>query len=308
MEVSDQEREMRSRADYNIINNSINTTVLGSGRVPAEIPAATDQLQEEDDVDHLGGPDPTKQAAATLRKPTTVGDTAAVASVRYLECHRNHAASLGGLVLDGCREFMQGSGEDGSPESMRCAACNCHRNFHRKDDADTCDGAAGAAAFYSRRATAHQPLHLPPPQLPSPIYLHQQQHQHQHQHQKIMLPAGTALHHAQPMSMVFGCGGAESSSEEANAWQMRAAAGAASSNKKRFRTKFTQEQKQKMVEFAEKVGWRIQNQDEKEIQSFCAEVGVRRQVFKVWIHNNKNSLKHHNDSCPDDDQHQHDQN
>lgn len=57
--------------------------------------------------------------------------------------------------------------------------------------------------------------------------------------------------------------------------------------KKRFRTKFTQDQKEKMLEFAEKVGWRIPREDDPEVQRFCAEVGVKRQVLKVWMHNNK---------------------
>lgn len=58
--------------------------------------------------------------------------------------------------------------------------------------------------------------------------------------------------------------------------------------KKRFRTKFTQDQKEKMLEFAEKLGWRIPREDDTEVQRFCSQVGVKRQVFKVWLHNNKN--------------------
>ena len=46
-----------------------------------------------------------------------------------------------------------------------------------------------------------------------------------------------------------------------------------------------------MMEFADKLGWRIQKQDEQEVQQFCAQVGVKRQVFKVWMHNNKQAMK-----------------
>ena len=60
--------------------------------------------------------------------------------------------------------------------------------------------------------------------------------------------------------------------------------------KKRSRTKFTQEQKEKMLEFAERVGWRIQKHDEAAVEQFCAETGVKRHVLKVWMHNNKNTL------------------
>jgi ZF-HD class homeobox domain-containing protein len=64
-----------------------------------------------------------------------------------------------------------------------------------------------------------------------------------------------------------------------------------SMSRKRFRTKFSQDQKDKMTEFAEKLGWRIQKQDEQEVQQFCSQVGVKRKVFKVWMHNNKQAMK-----------------
>jgi len=60
--------------------------------------------------------------------------------------------------------------------------------------------------------------------------------------------------------------------------------------KKRFRTKFTTEQKDQMCAFAEKVGWRIQKHDEAAVQEFCTTVGVKRHVLKVWMHNNKNTM------------------
>lgn len=57
--------------------------------------------------------------------------------------------------------------------------------------------------------------------------------------------------------------------------------------KKRFRTKFTPEQKEKMYCFAEKSGWKIQEHSDAEVKKFCEEIGIRRKVLKVWIHNNK---------------------
>lgn len=59
---------------------------------------------------------------------------------------------------------------------------------------------------------------------------------------------------------------------------------------KRFRTKFTQEQKERMLSLAERLGWRIQKHDESLVQQFCDEMGVRRHVLKVWMHNNKHTL------------------
>ena len=61
--------------------------------------------------------------------------------------------------------------------------------------------------------------------------------------------------------------------------------------KKRHRTKFSQEQKEKMLRFSEKLGWRMQKGDEELVQEFCNEVRVSRGVFKVWMHNNKNNFR-----------------
>ncbi|THU63507.1 hypothetical protein C4D60_Mb01t16530 [Musa balbisiana] len=52
--------------------------------------------------------------------------------VKYRECLKNHAASIGGNATDGCGEFMP-SGEEGTLEALKCSACSCHRNFHRKE-------------------------------------------------------------------------------------------------------------------------------------------------------------------------------
>nr|GMC58007.1 zinc-finger homeodomain protein 4-like [Ipomoea batatas]GMC66763.1 zinc-finger homeodomain protein 4-like [Ipomoea batatas] len=60
--------------------------------------------------------------------------------------------------------------------------------------------------------------------------------------------------------------------------------------KKRFRTKFSGEQKEKMVAFAERVGWKIQKVDSSVVHNFCQEIGVKRRVLKVWMHNNKNNF------------------
>ncbi|KAI6688257.1 hypothetical protein NL676_025085 [Syzygium grande] len=202
------------------------------------------------------------------------------AAVRYRECLRNHAASVGGSVYDGCGEFMPAS-EDGTAGALRCAACECHRNFHRKE----VDGGGGEglqlSAGFRRGLVA--PLQLPPPPLASPYQRYSVGVVHS--------PMVT------PMSVAFGGGGGgnESSSEDLNLFgsdhHHRHAATAPPFSKKRFRTKFTPEQKERMMEFAERVGWRIQKQNEEEVERFCGEIGVKRQVLKVWMHNNKNNVK-----------------
>ncbi|XP_073294375.1 mini zinc finger protein 2-like [Primulina huaijiensis] len=53
-------------------------------------------------------------------------------AVRYAECQKNHAANIGGYAVDGCREFMAG-GQEGTVAALGCAACGCHRSFHRRE-------------------------------------------------------------------------------------------------------------------------------------------------------------------------------
>ncbi|KAJ4883823.1 Zinc-finger homeodomain protein 5 [Raphanus sativus] len=236
---------------------------------------------------------------------------AAKTAVRYRECLKNHAANVGGSVHDGCGEFMP-SGEEGTIEALRCAACDCHRNFHRKE----VDGVGSSDVIaHHHRQHHHQyggggggrrppppnmmlnPLMLPPPPSYTPM----------HHHKYGMSPPGGAGM-VTPMSVAYGGGGgggggAESSSEDLNMYGQSsgehgggggATAGQMAfsmSSKKRFRTKFTTEQKERMMEFAEKLGWRMNKQDEEELKRFCGEIGVKRQVFKVWMHNNKNNAR-----------------
>lgn len=189
--------------------------------------------------------------------------------VKYRECLKNHAASLGGHANDGCGEFMP-SGEEGTIEALKCAACSCHRNFHRKEVegevyAGNCEcryGGRDSKRIIEPLFTSPLPLPLlPPPGLR-------------------MLPRGVL-----PSSqMIMAFNSHDSDEYEGGILSQQL------SLKKRFRTKFTQEQREQMGVFAEKLGWRIQKHDEAAVQQFCAEVGVKRHVLKVWMHNNKHAL------------------
>ncbi|KAJ7953012.1 Zinc-finger homeodomain protein [Quillaja saponaria] len=199
---------------------------------------------------------------------------------------------MGSHVVDGCGEFMP-SGEEVTPEDLKCAACECHRNFHRKE----IEGEPPQQYFPSKNYNITQTdnrIHSSHTQFPPPLYLH-------HQHHKFTTHGLTSTPSAgliPPIMMTFGGGRsggpAGSSSEDLNLFQSNV--GGQTSvhpplSKKRFRTKFSQEQKDKMMEFAEKLGWKIQKQDDQEVHQFCSEVGVKRQVFKVWMHNNKQAIK-----------------
>ncbi|KAL5752658.1 hypothetical protein ACOSQ2_023165 [Xanthoceras sorbifolium] len=224
----------------------------------------------------------------TTRTTTHTAATATTLIIRYRECLRNHAASMGGHVVDGCGEFMP-AGEEGTQEALKCAACDCHRNFHRKET-------DGANSYYYKKFH-HRQLVAPPP--PPPPFNYQQHNCRL----SLGLSNSTSIAAAPvvaPLMMAFGGGGgaeAESSSDDLNMFHSNAGGQSSSVlqhrqqqpkySKKRFRTKFNQEQKEKMMELAEKINWRIQKQDEEEVQEFCAQVGIKRQVFKVWMHNNK---------------------
>ncbi|XP_042495697.1 zinc-finger homeodomain protein 5-like [Macadamia integrifolia] len=262
-------------------------------------------------------PDPLPVAIAvaggsnSARTPTTPKSSV---TVRYRDCLKNHAASIGTHVVDGCGEFMP-SGEEGTMEALKCAACDCHRNFHRKEveGEPRTSGATNCYYCYDPNHKNSCSTRIPPPPPPSgPPHAHPTHHhpqlalQHLQQHQKFQLGLPNSPSMASippPMMMAYGGGGGggggatESSSEDLNGYQSNA--GGTSSqphqafalSKKRFRTKFTQYQKDKMLEFAERLGWRMQKQDEVEVQRFCDEVSVKRQVLKVWMHNNKHAMK-----------------
>ncbi|KAL0535514.1 hypothetical protein IC582_029845 [Cucumis melo] len=155
----------------------------------------------------------------------------------YRECLRNHAASLGSYATDGCGEFTLD--DSSSPANLlHCAACGCHRNFHRKVTYIAGGGGRSSAATATDDDLMDYDRHA-------------------------------VVEYAAADTERSGGGG----------------------SKKRFRTKFTVDQKEKMLAFAEKLGWKLQRKDlDDEIERFCRSVGVTRQVFKVWMHNHKNSF------------------
>ncbi|EPS63497.1 hypothetical protein M569_11287, partial [Genlisea aurea] len=200
-------------------------------------------------------PPPAAAAVAVPRGSSSSNHPNAAAGspvARYRECLKNHAASMGAHVVDGCCEFMPSGGE-GTAGELKCAACDCHRNFHRKE----------VEGENPRPSASYRP----------PFLGHHHHHQ-RHQHRP-----------ARPHNS----GAAESSSEDLHMFESGHADNP--SSKKRFRTKFSQEQKDQMQEFAEKLGWRMQKQDEHQVQQFCERSGVKKQVFKVWMHNNKRLKK-----------------
>ncbi|KAK7266386.1 hypothetical protein RIF29_19030 [Crotalaria pallida] len=219
--------------------------------------------------------------------PTATVAAATTTAVAYKECLKNHAASLGGHAVDGCGEFMPSpNATAGDPASIKCAACGCHRNFHRREPEDPPIPTTTHVIEYQ----PHHRHHPPPPPLP-PF----QPPPSRSPNSASPPPISSSYYPSAPHMLIALSSGAglsvppESTAAPANHPSGIGAISAASP-RKRFRTKFSQEQKEKMHEFAERVGWKMQKRDEDLVMEFCNEVGVDRGVLKVWMHNNKNTF------------------
>lgn len=170
----------------------------------------------------------------------------------YKECLKNHAATLGGHALDGCGEFLPSpTASPADPTSLTCAACSCHRNFHRREADDP----------------------SPPPVI---------EYRPHHRHHAPPVGAARGSQSPPPISSSYYPHMLLALSEPGRT-------GPVNPNRKRFRTKFSQEQREKMQGFAEKLGWKMQKVNDDMVKKFCGEIGVERGVFKVWMHNNKHS-------------------
>lgn len=213
---------------------------------------------------------PTSAPPLSSNGPISSDDTISIKkAVKYRECLKNHAASMGGNAMDGCGEFMP-SGEEGTLEALKCSACNCHRNFHRKE----IEGEAPNSyidCFHlkgGRKVVGQKGVLIAGSDVFSSY------------------PAGSIVPRPHPqMIMPYNLCSVPSESDEQEGVMARPPP-----VKKRYRTKFTPEQKEKMLSFAEKVGWKMQKQEEDVVQQFCQEIGIKRRVLKVWMHNNKHNL------------------
>ncbi|KAL3643906.1 Zinc-finger homeodomain protein 9-like [Castilleja foliolosa] len=213
--------------------------------------------------------------------------------VTYRECLKNHAASIGGHAVDGCGEFMPSPASNpADPSSLKCAACGCHRNFHRRDPEETSPllllPAPPQPALEYRPHHRHHPPPPPPPDgvtspddSPSPPPISSAYYAPSAPHMLLALSHGLA----NPPPHDGGANPVPATFNPHNLTPLSTSGG-----RKRFRTKFTHNQKQKMLELAERVGWKMQRKDEEVINGVCAEIGVDKGVFKVWMHNNKNNF------------------
>uniref|UniRef100_A0A7N0V4J2 ZF-HD dimerization-type domain-containing protein n=1 Tax=Kalanchoe fedtschenkoi TaxID=63787 RepID=A0A7N0V4J2_KALFE len=197
----------------------------------------------------------------------------------YKECQKNHAAAIGGHALDGCGEYMPPP----SP-SLQCAACGCHRNFHRPE---TPSAAAGVESRMKTVAAA-------------PIFSHRPRRFSSTSPSSSSSPSRSeapisSIYPSAPQILMTLSSGVEMTSAHTTTTTTAPDTiklcfgedGKMGKPRKRFRTKFSAEQKEKMRMFAEGFGWKMQRSDEDVVKRFCDEIGVCRSVLKVWMHNNK---------------------
>ena len=205
--------------------------------------------------------------------------------VRYRECQKNHVANIGGHAIDGCGEFLP-SGKEGTLEALICAVCSCHRNFHRREfvgpDGEytcTCGGIgkdSGNLGTYT----------LTPSMRPLSPRVREAKGHHQ------QISSADISPHAQmimPLAQFDDQHYEDDDDDDDDDDEPPEHPRPLFSKKKRFRTKFTADQKERMSNFAETLGWRISKHDEASLLEFCNDVGVKRNVFKVWMHNNKHT-------------------
>ncbi|KAL5582309.1 hypothetical protein UlMin_014751 [Ulmus minor] len=202
--------------------------------------------------------------------------------VSYKECLKNHAASLGGHALDGCGEFLLSPTATATdPTSLKCAACGCHRNYHRREPEDPPPISNTAHVIEYQPHHRHHPPPPPPPGFPS----------NRSPNSASPPPISSSYYPSAPHMLLALSTGAISAQHENAGLANAIGMGTPSPNtRKRFRTKFSQDQKEKMFQFAERVGWKMQKRDEALCKEFCNEVGVDKGVLKVWMHNNKNTF------------------
>ncbi|XP_019433689.1 PREDICTED: zinc-finger homeodomain protein 9-like isoform X2 [Lupinus angustifolius] len=259
-------------------------------------------------------------SSSTTTTTTATVPPSSSTAVSYKECLKNHAASIGGHAIDGCGEFMASSTAiPTDPRSLICAACGCHRNFHRRDPQEPQPPPPPTflTCFYSTTPSSVTPTAPPPPpQLPhramsqstSPSLSSSPSHSPSPMSSTPSSPP--PLSHVPPSSyaaphMLLALG--NNNNAYSIDYQNRNFHSSSLvlktetislSGRKRYRTKFSLEQKEKMFRFSEKLGWRMQKGDDRSVQEFCSEIGVARGVFKVWMHNNKNTLRKKSESAP----------
>ncbi|XP_043717956.1 zinc-finger homeodomain protein 5-like [Telopea speciosissima] len=175
----------------------------------------------------------------------------------YGSCMRNHAAKLCGHATDGCREFVPAG--DGS----RCVACGCHMSFHIKMAVvDNVGGSGGNGESGSNIVKVKAEV----------IEVSDDEAEKEKEKQLLVL---LEVAEQQPQ---------QQRQQQQNHGVVEEQMG---SSRRRPRARFTDEQRQQMFAYANRLGWRMRRERWDETNRFCEQIGVSRQVFKAWLNNKK---------------------
>ncbi|KAG2302395.1 hypothetical protein Bca52824_031046 [Brassica carinata] len=224
---------------------------------------------------------------------------------RYGECRKNQAASAGTTAYDGCGEFVSAnpSGED-------CAACGCHRSFHREEsvsktilealkisplqfrqifcspygDGDTeaknkkriaADRSSGEEAGRAKRSKTR--------------FTAEQTERMRSYAEKV----GWKVSSESRERVREFCDGIGVTRRNLRVWMNNHNGDNGrrlvdeEGRVKRSKTKFTAEQTERMRSYAEKLRWKVGPEDREETEGFCVEIGVNRNNFMIWMNNHK---------------------
>ncbi|KAL4577259.1 hypothetical protein LXL04_013364 [Taraxacum kok-saghyz] len=207
--------------------------------------------------------------------------------VSYGRCLKNHAASNGGHVLDGCGDYMPSS----IPTSLECDVCGCHRNFHHIEVDHSRQPIPQVVECQCNQQHHHHHRHPPP--TPPPSCLATMAKSSNTPNSQSPPPISSSYYPAAPHMFLTLNTSLPPTEQTNNKHPMiltpAVATGSNLKGKKRFRTKFSEYQKEKMQEFAERIGWKMLKIEEEMIVGFCKQIGVTKNVFKVWMHNHKSS-------------------
>ncbi|KAJ4878292.1 Zinc-finger homeodomain protein 13 [Raphanus sativus] len=186
---------------------------------------------------------------------------------RYGECRKNQAASTGTTAYDGCGEFVSADPGEDSPD---CAACGCHRSFHLREE-----------------STILEALKISPSRFRQ-IFCSPYGEAAEEKTKRI---ATDRSNESRERVKEF-CDGIGVTRRKLRVWMnnhseanVRRLAG--EEGVKRFKTKFTADQTERMRSYAEKLTWKVGPEDREETEGFCNEIGVNLNNFMTWMNNQK---------------------
>ncbi|KAJ0252524.1 Zinc-finger homeodomain protein 13 [Hirschfeldia incana] len=231
---------------------------------------------------------------------------------RYGECRKNQAPiAAGTTAYDGCGEFVS---SDPGQDSLDCAACGCHRSFHHREeslsggtntilevlkispsqfrqifcspygDGETDEeGKKRIATDRSPEEEAGRAKRV------KTRFTTEQTEKMRSYAEKV----GWKVSSESRERVKEFCDGIGVTRRKLRVWMNNHHEDKGRVDEeeegrvKRFKTKFTAEQTERMRSYAEKLRWKVRAEDREETEVFCSEIGVNLNKFVIWMNNHK---------------------